>query len=458
MSSSIKKQAVNGTIWTLVGYGGSQGLRFVGNLILTRLLVPELFGLMALVNTFQMGLILFSDIGIRPSIIRSPRSTDPDFLNTAWTLQGLRGGWIWLGCWLIAWPVSQFYGDPRLLWLVPLVGITGFLTGFNSTAMATLLRDLQVAKLTIFEFIVQAIGLTVMVIWAYLSPSIWALVAGNLLTSVLKMVGSHFIDPNHQDRLAWDKAAVKEILSFGVWVFVATGMMFLANQADRLILGKLFTLELLGIYVVAFTLADLPRQIVQRLSRQIIFPVISKYAKELDRQSLRQKILHKRWFLLMGLSLLVTALVCFGDLLILTLYDDRYGQAAWMLPILALGLWPLILSITVDQALYAIGNPKFTALGNFLKFGYMLFLLPFSYNQFGMLGAIIVVAFNDLPFYIPISFGLWREKLSCIGQDLIATLLLVGLITGVLFIRYSLGLGLPLDELQWNIAGLGIVT
>jgi O-antigen/teichoic acid export membrane protein len=205
---------------------------------------------------------------------------------------------------------------------------------------------------------------------------------------------------------------------------------------------------------VAFTLADLPRQIVQRLSNQIIFPVISHYA-ELDRNSLRQKILQKRWFLLMGLSVLVTGLVGFGDLFILTLYDERYRQAAWMLPILALGLWPLILSVTIDKALYAIGNPKFTALGNFLKFTYMIVLLPLGFSQFQMLGAIIVVAFNDLPFYIPISFGLWREKLTCIGQDLIATLFLAGLMTGVLFIRYHLGWGLPLDELRLS---LGVIS
>ncbi len=449
MSSSIKKQAVRGTVWTIVGYGGSQGLRFVGNLILTRLLVPELFGLMTLVNTFLIGLSLFSDIGIRPSIVRSQRSDDPDFLNTAWTLQIIRGFWIWLGCCLIAWPVSQFYQDSRLLWLIPLVGVTGSISGFNSTTLASLNRKLEIGKLTRFEFGVQGIALTIMVVWAYFKPSIWALVGGNLCSSVIKLIWSHRLDPEHPNRMAWDKAAVKEILSFGVWVFIATAMTFLANQADRLILGKLFSLELLGIYTVAFTLADLPRQIVQRLARQIIFPVISHYA-DLDRNSLRQKILQKRWFLLIGLSFLVAGLVCFGDLFILALYDDRYRQAAWMLPILALGLWPLILSVTLDQALYAIGNPKFTALGNFMKFVYMVIFLPLGFNQFQMLGAIIVVAFNDLPFYLPVSFGLWREKLSCIGQDLIATLFLAGLIAGVLFIRYHLGFGFPLTELQLN--------
>lgn len=452
MSSSIKKQAVRGTVWTIVGYGGSQVLRFGGNLILTRLLVPELFGLMTLVNTFLIGLSLFSDLGIRPSIIRSQRSDDPDFLNTAWTLQIIRSCWIWLGCCLIAWPVSQFYEDSRLLWLIPLVGVTTLMSGFSSTTLDTLNRKLEIAKLTQFDIIIQAIGLGIMVVWAYFQPSIWALVVGGLFSNLVKLIWSHRLDPERPNRIAWDKAAVQEILSFGMWVFVATAMTFLANQTDRLMLGKLLSLELLGIYTVAFTLADLPRQIVERLSSQILFPVISHYI-DLDRQSLRQKILHKRWLLLVGLSFMVAGLVCFGDLFITFLYDDRYSAAAWMLPILALGLWPLILSVTISPALYAIGNPKFNAFGYFLKFLYMLIVLPFGFNQLQLLGAVIAIAFNDLPFYIPVSFGLWREKLSSFEQDLMATLFLVGLITVVLFIRYHLGFGFPLDKLSLTSIG-----
>lgn len=77
--SSVKKQAVKGTIWTVVGYGGSQALRLGSNLILTRLLVPDLFGLMALVNTFIMGVALFSDIGIRPVLFGVLGGTIPFF-------------------------------------------------------------------------------------------------------------------------------------------------------------------------------------------------------------------------------------------------------------------------------------------------------------------------------------------------------------------------------------------
>ncbi len=89
--SSLQKKAIGASVWVIIGYGSSQCLRLISNLILTRLLVPELFGLMALVNTFIIGLNLFSDVGIRPSIIRSERGEDPLFLNTAWTLQVIRG-------------------------------------------------------------------------------------------------------------------------------------------------------------------------------------------------------------------------------------------------------------------------------------------------------------------------------------------------------------------------------
>ncbi|MGP0128788.1 MAG: hypothetical protein ACTMUB_05845 [cyanobacterium endosymbiont of Rhopalodia musculus] len=75
--SSNKKLAV----WTIADYGESQILRLGGNVILTRLLVLELFGLMALINTFVQSLNLFSDRDIKTTIIRSPRGEDPVCLN-----------------------------------------------------------------------------------------------------------------------------------------------------------------------------------------------------------------------------------------------------------------------------------------------------------------------------------------------------------------------------------------
>ncbi|MFN3500356.1 MAG: oligosaccharide flippase family protein, partial [Pannonibacter indicus] len=75
---------MRGTAISLAGTGGQQLLRLASNLALTRLLFPEAFGLMALIQTFMVGLQMFSDIGIRPSIIQNKRGEEADFLNTAW--------------------------------------------------------------------------------------------------------------------------------------------------------------------------------------------------------------------------------------------------------------------------------------------------------------------------------------------------------------------------------------
>ncbi len=442
--SSLKKKAIWGAAWTLFGYGGSQALRLVSNLILTRLLVPEVFGLMALVTTFQVGLNLFSDIGIRPSIIQNKRGEDPTFLNTAWTLQVIRGFWIWFGCTAIAWPVSTFYGDPRLLWLLPIVALASIFQGFESTGLATLNRKMAIGKLTIFEFQMQIVSLTVMIILAWFNRSIWAIVGGILVGGFVRMLWSHRLVPDHSNRLAWDKESLKELISFGKWIFISTAMTFLAMQADRLILGKLFSFEMLGIYTIAFTFADIPKQILSRLSGQVIFPVFSQQ-KDIPRQILRAKILKKRWIILVGLALGLTFLISFGDLIVYILYDQRYDAAGWMLPILALGIWPLVLSGTIEKALYAFGKPLYSACGYFLKFVYMLIALPLGFSLMGVFGAVIVVALNDIPFYVPVSYGLWREKLNVVYQDIQATILLFVLIAFVLTVRYVLGFGLPMD-------------
>ncbi|MBD2485211.1 oligosaccharide flippase family protein [Planktothrix sp. FACHB-1365] len=443
---SLSKQAIQGTIWTLFGYGGSQVLRFGGNLILTRLLVPELFGLMALVNTFIIGLNLFSDIGIRPSIIRSQRGDDPDFLNTAWTLQVFRGFTLWVGCCLLAGSASQFYNEPKLLWIMPIIGFGTVLSGFNSTALATLNRNLALNRLIIYDFFVQVTSLSIMIIWAWINPTIWALMSGTLVGSFLGLIRSHLLNEGSPNRFAWDKKALEEIFSFGRWIFLSTAMTFLATQSDRLILGKLISLETLAIYTVAYALADLPRQLMNKISSQVLFPVFSKQM-DLPREDLRKKLLRKRWVILIGLSLLITVLFGLGDLIILALYDNRYQEAAWMLPILSLGLWPIVLCSTLDKILYAQGKPQYSTIGYFLKFCYMIILLPWSFKHFNFLGIIITITCNDIPYYIVVNYGLWKNKVSLIKQDLEASLLLILLLITVLGLRYQLGLGLPFAQI-----------
>ncbi len=442
--TSLKKLAYRGAIWTIAGYGMSQVMRFGSNLILTRLLVPEYYGLMTIVNTLRMGTELFSDIGITQSIINNKAGDEPSFRNTAWTIQVIRGFILWFILLAITVPAANIYGDRRLLWLIPVMGFSSVIDGFSSTTVYSFQRRLDLAKLTQFDFITLILTILTMITWAWLSPSVWALAMGVIAGAIYRTIGSHLLIPGYKNRFAWNQDALREIISFGRLMFVATALMFMGDQADRLILGKLFSFEMLGVYSIAYTLASIPRETIKKLSHRVIFPAISNQA-DIPRSTLRAKIVRQRRIVIFGFALSIAALVTVGDFIIATLYDKRYSEATWMMPILCSGIWFSLLFHTMSPALLAIKKPLYSAQSNLARFIVIGVGLPLAFYRFGNIGAIIAIAVGDLPLYLVNLWGLRKEKLSCISQDIQGTAFFIGILVLFLLIRYSLGFGVPIQ-------------
>ena len=91
LSERLQSAVTRGVLWTTGGYGVSQVLRLATNLIVTRLLTPEAFGLMAIVDTLLIGAQMVSDTGIVQALVQRKDAPDRNLLNTAWTIHALRG-------------------------------------------------------------------------------------------------------------------------------------------------------------------------------------------------------------------------------------------------------------------------------------------------------------------------------------------------------------------------------
>jgi len=357
---SLKQLTIRGAIWTIIDHGSSQVLRLGGNLILTRLLFPEAFGLMALVQTFMIGLEMFSDVGIVPCIIQNKRGDDPAFLNTAWTIQGIRGLVLWLCACLIAWPAAQFFREPMLVQLLPVVGITSFIAGLNSTKMPTANRKLQLGRLTAVEIGSYALGLVVMIILAWVYKSVWALVAGGIISALTKLLLSHTVLEGAPNRFHWDQEAFRELNRFGRWIFISTVMGFLASQGDRLVFARLLDVRFLGIYTVALSLSMVVQQVVQNLSSKVLFASYSELIR--DRPERLYYVLRKNRIILAAVGVVVSLFfVLFGEMLINLLYDNRYVEAGWMLQVLAVGMIVRPLTLTYGDVLLARGQASIIA-------------------------------------------------------------------------------------------------
>ena len=421
----LKARAIRSTLLTGFTFGSENLLRLISNLILTRLLFPEAFGLMALVQVFLIGLNMFSDLGIRAAIIQDRKSDQELYLNTAWTLQIMRGVILWIATWIIAQPMADFYNEPLLAQMMPVAGLAALFQGFNSTKMATADRDLQMGKLTVVTFATQVIGLIVMVILSYKLQSVWALVIGGPVAPLLMAIFSHVALPGQNNRLALDPAAARRLIGFGKYIFLGSIAGFVIQFGDRAILGKIVTFEELGLYNIAFYLATIPFILNRKLIDKVLFPLY-RWSPPSESAENWRKISRAR-MMLTGAMLPLTAILAFGgNFLVEALYDPRYAVSGQILILVVLAhIAPML---TENYSVIALANGdsgRFALMTTFaavLRTG--LVLLGGIY--FGLVGVILAPIVATILYYPAMIWFIWKYKAWDYRHDLLFT------ITGIL--------------------------
>jgi len=330
--------------WSFVDLALGNSLRLAGNLILTRLLFPEAFGLMAMVLTIQTGAQMLSDIGIRQSIIRAESAEDPEFLRTAWTVQIVRGAAIALvilacgaGLWLfgphLATP-GTVYADPVLPFLVMASALTMLLDALVSVNMHLANRRMEMRRLVVLNLVSQILGLVVMITIASVHATVWALLIGAVVGSCCRAALSHALFEGPRMRLAWNREYRNQLWQFGKWLIGSSGLGFLVVHADRLILGSLLAATPFSLYVIAGIWIQAYSMVVGSISGQVGLPALSEVHRtrpedlpRLFRKSARVLDL----FCLAGFL----GLALGGDLLITILYTPEYELAGQFMPLMA---------------------------------------------------------------------------------------------------------------------------
>jgi O-antigen/teichoic acid export membrane protein len=423
---SLKRRVLDAGFWSLFGFALSYPIRLGSSLLMTRLLVPEMFGVMAIATMVMTGLVMFSDVGLRPNIIHSARGNDPAFLNTAWVIQIIRGMLLWVLALCISLlistashlglvPKGSAYADPYLPYVIAVVSISAVIGGFQSTKISEARRGLLLARVTQIQVLAQGTGLVCMIGWALMDRSIWALVAGGICSSVTTTVLSHLWLSGVPNRWHWETSAFFEIFHFGKWMLLSSILGFFANNADRMLLAGFVDSAMLGIYSIAFTICSLVTQVMNRIFSDVSFSAFSEVAR--DRSPELKRTLYRFHVVTASFGYFCAgALISSGDALIRLLYDPRYVRAGWMLEVLAVGLLAVPFNLA-QFALLARGLPKiFTNLVAihgpvaivFVSLGFHFFGLP------GALWGIVASQLSSVPVTIYYQlkydlFELWTE-------------------------------------------------
>lgn len=354
---SFASRALGSGAWSMANFGLGQIMRLASNLVLTRILSPDDFGLMALVSSFLIGLSMFSDMGLGPSIMQSKRGDDPAFLDTAWTIKVVRGFIIFGTACVLAWPLALFYDAPQFAWVFPAAAISMLVGGFFPTRIDSAGRHLQIGRLTLIELANQLIGILITVAAALILQSVWALVWGQVIGAFFQLAMFHYLLPGHVDRFRMEKAARDEIVKFGKWIFFSTICGFLLFQGDRIILGRVLTLDHLGIYNIGQFLATVPGLLGTAIAGRLFIPMYREHPPGESAANFRTLARTRMGFtaVLMAVAIILALI---GPWMVDHLYDSRYHRAGGILVAIACIQMLLVIPLSYETAALAAGDSR----------------------------------------------------------------------------------------------------
>lgn len=394
---TLRERIIRAGTWTVVSYATEIITRFASSLIMTRLLVPEAFGMVAASMAIIVGLQLMSDFGVRTVIIQSPRGDDAQFLRSGWTFQAVRGGVLWMVliaiCTLLLVPAvrrllppESVYASNQFPYVAIALGFSIVLSGLESTTLSLNVRKLNFRPIFISDLISRSTPLPVMVISSLYYPNVWAIVAGTLVGGFARMALSHAIIPGPTMWFSYRRDHIIEIISFGKWINLASFSTFIGSQSDYIILGILLPGPMIGIYYLAKTLYDAIEGLLERLNSAMTLPVMGEVVRN------NPGFIADRYYRFrLPLELLATTsggfLFAAADAIIHFLYDERYQGAGAMLRALSIGLvlypFPLIRS-----AFTATGEAYVTAWVSVIQAISFIMGLVLGYYIAGPLGAV----------------------------------------------------------------------
>lgn len=437
----LKGDTLRAKIWrssflSVGGFGFSQVIRLASNLLLTRLLYPEAFGMMALITVFLMGLAMFSDVGTTPAILQSKRGDDPDFLNTAWTIQVIRGVCLWVVACILAFPMAHIYNEPQLLEFLPVAALSLIIAGFDPTKMDTANRHLMLGRVTLLDMITQLSGVLFAIVAAWLTGSLWSLVLSGLVGATVQLyINTRFL-PGPNNRFHWEKEAAQELINFGKWIFLSTIAGFLFTQGDKLLIGKYLILYEFGIYNIGFFLASFPLMLGMMVTSKILIPIYRTKPPSESRENFL-KLRKMRSLVTVALLLMIGTFGALGTWLVDLMYDPRYAAAGPIVVLIAVMQIPHIVVLTYDQAALAMGDSKRFFVLAASRAAITILSLYVGLEMAGLLGGILARGVSVLLFY-PIVVWLARKSGAWDSRHDMTYFIVGGVIAaGVIWLHWS---------------------
>jgi PST family polysaccharide transporter len=276
--TSLGASVRSGTLWTTLNVFVSRLLQFVSTLIVARLVAPEHFGALAVGIAVQMILLNANELGATASLARGHRDPD-EIAPTIYTIALITSTALTAAMIGFAAPLARLMRDPEATPVIQVLALTVLLGGISSVPAALLWRDFK-QKQRLLADLANAVVSTLLVIpmalagWEAMALAC-SRVGGQLAAVVvfLAVCGKRYLP-------GYDPAVLREVLRVGLPLALANVVVFLTLNADYAVVGRLLGPEQLGLYLIAFNVANLPGGVFTQVVRSVAVPAFGRLHAE----------------------------------------------------------------------------------------------------------------------------------------------------------------------------------
>jgi O-antigen/teichoic acid export membrane protein len=453
---SLRQKAVKGLFWSVVQKWGRAGLTTITFIILSRLLAPEAFGLVALATAFTVFIELFLDQGFGSAIVQR-EELEPEHLDTAFWLNVLTSILMTVGLIAASGLLGALFEQPRLTSVLQWLSITLILSGLSSTQISILQRKLAFKEFAIRSMVANAVGGIVGISMAFAGYGVWSLVGQDLAGGLVRVVVL-WRASDWRPGFKVSKRHYKELVTFGASIVGNNALNVLMKRSDDLLIGYFLGPTLLGFYTIGYQLLLIIIRLVTEVTNSVAFPAFSRIQHQPERM---QNAFYKvtQYTSVFAFPVFI-GLAALAPEIVPAVFGEKWAPSIPVMQVLSLiGILQSVLFFN-GSVIKASGKPSW-------QFGIMLlntvcsvfgFLLVVRWGIVAVAAAFVIVGYLLAPVsYIAVRRLIhidFRTYLWQFVPSLTASLLMVAVIVVLKYLLRDQSLNMYLELSIYLLAGI----
>lgn len=457
-NENTKLKVLSSLFWKLMERGGTQGVGFIVSILLARLLLPEEYGLIALVSIFVSLAGVFVQSGFNTALIQKKDADEVDF-SSVFYLSLFVAGILYIVLFFTAPFIADFYRELQLIPVIRVLSITLFLGAFNSIQNAYVSKNMMFKKLFFSSLGAILVSGTVGVIAAYMGYGVWALVMQQLVNQFMVTIILWF-KVRWRPQLIFSLKRVKVLFSYG-WKLLASALLnTLYMDIRTLIIGRIYSPSTLGFYNRG---EQFPKLIVTNIDgsiQSVMLPTLSAHQDDRVRvkDMVRRSIVTSSFIMLP----MMVGLAVVAEPLVKILLTDKWLPSVPFLQIFCASYALMPIHTANLQAINALGRSDIFLKLEVIKkvIGLIILGISIPFGIYAMawgalLSGIISTFINAYPNLKLLNYS-YIEQWKDIMPSLLIALVMGAVVYSFNYLNISVGLILVLQVVVGAIVYVGL--